>query len=77
MLPKNIEEFETAKILYNNMCLSAIKSGGTFAAEHGVGKNKKALLYEMYDEGVIAGMWRIKQTLDPNLILGNGNIFNT
>ena len=77
MLPKNIAEFETAKILYNNMCLSAIKSGGTFAAEHGVGKNKKALLYEMYDEGVIAGMWRIKQTLDPNLILGSGNIFNT
>jgi D-lactate dehydrogenase (cytochrome) len=77
MLPKNSEEFETAKILYNSMCLSAIKSGGTFAAEHGVGKNKKALLYEMYDEKVISEMWIIKQTLDPNLILGNGNIFNT
>jgi D-lactate dehydrogenase (cytochrome) len=77
MLPKNSEEFETAKILYNNMCLSAIKSGGTFAAEHGVGKNKKALLYEMYDEKVISEMWTIKQTLDPNLILGNGIIFNT
>jgi D-lactate dehydrogenase (cytochrome) len=77
MLPKNAEEFETAKNLYNDMCLSAIKSGGTFAAEHGVGKNKKTLLYKMYDEKVIAEMWRIKQTLDPNLILGNGNIFNT
>lgn len=76
MLPKNSEEFETAKKLYNNMCLSAIKSGGTFAAEHGVGKNKKALLYEMYDVKVISEMWRIKQTLDPNLILGSGNIFN-
>ena len=43
MLPKNAEEFETAKNLYNDMCLSAIKSGGTFAAEHGVGKNKKAV----------------------------------
>jgi len=77
MLPKNPEEFEKAKKLYNSMCLSAIKSGGTFAAEHGVGKNKKALLYEMYDEKVIYEMWRIKQTLDPNLILGNGNIFQT
>ena len=77
MLPKNVEEFETAKNLYNDMCLSAIKSGGTFAAEHGVGKNKKALLYKMYDDKVIAEMLRIKQTLDPNLILGNGNIFNT
>jgi len=41
MLPKNSEEFETAKKLYNNMCLSAINAGGTFAAEHGVGKNKR------------------------------------
>ena len=77
MLPKNKEEFESAKKLYNSMCLSAIKSGGTFAAEHGVGKNKKALLYEMYDEKVMSDMWKIKQTLDPNLILGSGNIFNT
>ena len=77
MLPKNSEEFETAKNIYNKMCLSAINSGGTFAAEHGVGKNKKLLLYEMYDEKVMSDMWKIKQTLDPNLVLGNGNIFNT
>lgn len=77
MLPKNPEEFDTAKILYRNMCLSAIKSGGTFAAEHGVGKNKKALLYELYDEKVMIEMWRIKQTLDPYLILCSGNIFKT
>jgi D-lactate dehydrogenase (cytochrome) len=77
MLPKNSEEFETAKKLYDKMCLSAINSGGTFAAEHGVGKNKKLLLYEMYDEIVMSDMWKIKQTLDPNLVLGNGNIFNT
>jgi D-lactate dehydrogenase (cytochrome) len=77
MLPKNSEEFETAKNLYSNMCLSAIKSGGTFAAEHGVGKNKKALLYKLYDEQVMSEMWKIKQTLDPNLILGSGNIFKT
>jgi D-lactate dehydrogenase (cytochrome) len=77
MLPKNPEEFEKAKKLYNGMCLSAIKSGGTFAAEHGVGKNKKALLYEMYDEKVMDEMFRIKQILDPNLILCDGNIFKT
>jgi D-lactate dehydrogenase (cytochrome) len=77
MLPKNSEEFETAKKLYHKMCLSAINSGGTFAAEHGVGKNKKLLLYEMYDEKVMSDMWKIKQTLDPNLVLGSGNIFNT
>lgn len=77
MLPKNTSEFEVAKKLYHEMCISAIKSGGTFAAEHGVGKNKKALLIEMYGEEVIAEMFKIKKTLDPNLILSSGNIFNT
>jgi D-lactate dehydrogenase (cytochrome) len=77
MLPKNSEEFEAAKKLYNNMCLSAIASGGTFAAEHGVGKNKKALLYKMYGEKGMSEMWNIKQTLDPNLILCSENIFTT
>jgi len=77
ILPKSSEEFETAKKLYNNLCLSAINSGGTFAAEHGVGKNKKALLSDMYGDKVISEMRRIKQTLDPNLVLGSGNIFDT
>lgn len=76
MLPKDKTEFEIAKKLYDEMCISAIKSGGTFSAEHGVGKNKKALLYEMYGEKIIDKMFKIKQTLDPNLILGIGNIFN-
>jgi len=77
MLPKNVDEFETAKNLYQDLCRSAIKAGGTFAAEHGVGKNKKTLLYEMYGEKVVNEMFKIKKTLDPGLILCDGNIFNT
>lgn len=77
MLPKSTTEFETAKKLYHDMCISAIESGGTFAAEHGVGKNKKALLLEMYGKEVIDEMFRIKKALDPNLILGAGNILST
>jgi D-lactate dehydrogenase (cytochrome) len=77
MLPKNSEQFEKAKKLYQEMCISAINFGGTFSAEHGVGKNKKELLYEMYGAEVIAQMFRIKQTLDPSLILCSGNLFNT
>jgi D-lactate dehydrogenase (cytochrome) len=77
MLPKNQNEFEKAKNLYNEICVAAINSGGTFAAEHGVGKNKRDLLYDMYGEKIISEMFKIKKTLDPNLILCNGNIFNT
>jgi D-lactate dehydrogenase (cytochrome) len=77
MLPKNTNEFEQAKNLYNTLCVSAINAGGTFAAEHGVGKNKKAFLYEMYGKEIMDVMFQIKKTLDPNLILCAGNIFNT
>lgn len=77
ILPKNSDEFEKAKALYQNMCISAINLSGTFSAEHGVGKNKKGLLYEMYGADVINLMFRIKQTVDPNLILCNGNLFDT
>jgi len=76
MLPKNDREFEIAKNLYSQMCSTAIKLGGTFSAEHGVGKNKIAFLKEMYGQKVIDEMFAIKKTLDPNLILGYGNIFN-
>ena len=75
MLPKNSEEFEKAKSIYSEMCLAAIRTGGTFSAEHGVGKNKKHLLHEMYGEDIMNEMFNIKRMLDPNLILGSGNIF--
>lgn len=77
ILPKSQEEFERAKKLYQGMCVSAINYGGTFSAEHGVGKNKKELLYEMYGAEIIDQMFRIKKSLDPKLILCSGNLFNT
>jgi len=76
MLPKNSEEFDNAKKLYSEMCNYAIEKGGTFSAEHGVGKNKTDFLIKMYGEKVVKEMFKIKQTLDPNLILGYGNIFS-
>ena len=74
-LPKTDSEFNESKKLYKKICEEAIRLGGTISAEHGVGKNKTALLKEMYGEKVIKEMFAIKKTLDPNLILGYGNIF--
>jgi len=74
-LPKNDSEFNESKNLYNKICEEAVRLDGTISAEHGVGKNKTALLKEMYGEKVINEMFTIKKTLDPNLILGYGNIF--
>jgi D-lactate dehydrogenase (cytochrome) len=75
ILPKNDSEFNESKNLYNKICREAVRLDGTISAEHGVGKNKTALLKMMYGEKVINEMFIIKKTLDPNLILGFGNIF--
>jgi D-lactate dehydrogenase (cytochrome) len=75
MLPKTEEEFEKGKLLYKSICNKAIKLGGTFSAEHGVGKNKRDFLVEMYGEENVNKMRLLKKTLDPNYILGVGNIF--
>jgi D-lactate dehydrogenase (cytochrome) len=76
MLPKNDDEFDLSKKLYSKICIDAIKIGGTFSAEHGVGKNKTDLLLEMFGEKIVKEMFEIKKVLDPNLILCPGNIFN-
>ncbi|RKY96732.1 MAG: FAD-binding oxidoreductase [Ignavibacteriae bacterium] len=75
MLPKTEDEFEKGRLLYKSICNEAIKLGGTFSAEHGVGKNKREYLIEMYGEKNVSKMRSLKKTLDPNYILGVGNIF--
>lgn len=75
MLPENDYEFEKAKTLYKKICSEAIKSGGTFSAEHGVGKNKTEYLIEMYGKEAVEKMKEIKRKLDPKMILGRGNVF--
>ena len=76
MLPKSDEQFERGKNIYTKICIEALRLGGTFSAEHGVGKNKTKLLLEMYGNEVVQKMKEIKRTLDPNLIMCKNNIFN-
>lgn len=75
MLPKSEEEFKKGKELYKKICLRAIELGGTFSAEHGVGKNKTEYLVTMYGKENINAMREIKKVFDPNYIFGVGNIF--
>ena len=76
MLPKNDKEFKVAQNLYKQFCKEAINYGGTFSAEHGVGKNKKEYLINMYGSDAVKMMVQIKKKFDPDLILGIGNIFD-
>jgi len=75
LLPRNEEQYERGKIIYRNIYSKAIELGGTVSAEHGIGKIKTDYLLEMYGEKIIKEMAKIKKQLDPNLILGYGNIF--
>ena len=75
MLPKNSKEMELGKKIYKEICRKAIELGGTVSAEHGIGKIKTEYLMEMYGEENIKKMIAVKQGLDPNFILGRGNIF--
>ncbi len=76
MLPENEAEFLEAKELYKMFCKRAVKFGGTISAEHGIGKMKRDYLFDMYGEENIKQMAKIKKTLDPNKLLGIGNIFD-
>jgi D-lactate dehydrogenase (cytochrome) len=76
MLPRNDKEFKVAQNLYRQFCKEAISIGGTFSAEHGVGKNKKEYLISMYGFEAVNMMIQIKKRFDPELILGIGNIFD-
>ena len=76
LMPENNEEYVKANEIYKLICNKAVELSGTVSAEHGIGKIKKAYLLEMYGEDKLREMARVKKTLDPNNILGIGNIFD-
>jgi D-lactate dehydrogenase (cytochrome) len=75
ILPKNNEEFLTGKKIYAEICNKAIEMKGTVSAEHGIGKIKTDYLLAMYGDDVISRMIEVKKVLDPEMILGRGNMF--
>ncbi len=75
ILPKDEQEAELAKALITGMARQAVAFGGTVAAEHGLGKRKSHLLEIQYCREEIEAMLRVKQRLDPQCILGQGNLF--
>lgn len=75
MLPKNAQELAQAKEIYRGLCQKAVRLGGTVSAEHGIGKLKKEHLADMVGDQVISQFQSLKAHLDPNWILGRGNLF--
>jgi D-lactate dehydrogenase (cytochrome) len=75
MLHNTPEKYDLTRKLYSVLCSEAVKLGGTVSAEHGIGKFKRDYLLDMYGEDNIRKMAKLKKQIDPNLILGLGNIF--
>jgi len=71
--PKEVAEKER---LYTGMMRRAIRMQGSISGEHGIGLGKKPYLREELGDAPIEVMKKIKQALDPNLILNRGKIFD-
>jgi D-lactate dehydrogenase (cytochrome) len=75
ILPRDDAEGARAREFYVQFLKYAASAGGTLSAEHGVGKLKRAYLRLFYTDTQLREMASIKLALDPNAILGRGNIF--
>ncbi len=74
MIPRNNEEVEQGMNNYMMFAKRAVELGGTVAAEHGIGKLKRAFLEAMYGPKGISEMQAVKKALDPKWIINRGNV---
>ncbi len=75
ILPASMTQFDDGKRLYSQWARQVIDWGGTVSAEHGIGKLKTALLYEMLGAEGLDGMRAIRQVFDPDERMNRGNLF--
>lgn len=75
ILPRDDVEGARARDLYVQFLKHAAAVGGTLSAEHGVGKLKREYLRLFYSDDQLRALASVKRALDPNGILGRGNIF--
>jgi D-lactate dehydrogenase (cytochrome) len=75
VLPRDQHELATAMGLYMDFARTAVGFGGTVSAEHGIGKIKTPFMGVMFDDRQLDQMRAVKAALDPDGLLGPGNIF--
>jgi FAD/FMN-containing dehydrogenase len=75
ILPNSPEQFESGQQLMLDFARHAVSLSGTVSAEHGLGKRKSHLLSLQFAPAQIESMKAVKRRLDPQWLLGRGNIF--
>jgi FAD/FMN-containing dehydrogenase len=76
ILPESGPESDRAKALMIEFAGEAVALGGTVSAEHGLGKHKRHLLQIQFKPEEIEKMRAVKRRLDPQNLLGRGNLFD-
>ena len=76
ILPRDETAGARAREMYVEFLKYAASVGGTLSAEHGVGKLKREYLHLFYTDDQLREMAAVKKALDPNGILGRGNILS-
>ena len=78
LVPHGADRIEFTRLIEGSLSLqlydTAAALGGTFSAEHGVGRFKRHLLEKYGDAGRIAAMRRIKTAFDPADIMNAGAV---
>jgi FAD/FMN-containing dehydrogenase len=75
ILPESQEQFSRGQELMLEFARHAVALGGTVSAEHGLGKRKAHLIELQYSRDQIDAMKRVKRSLDPQWLLGQGTLF--
>ena len=79
IISSNLQEIrlfeEKTNELYSRLVRQILEWNGTISAEHGIGKLKKKYFLMMVGEESLTQLKAIKETFDPEFILGKGNIF--
>jgi FAD/FMN-containing dehydrogenase len=78
LVPHGTDRIEFTRLIEGSLSLqlydTAAALGGTFSAEHGVGRFKRHLLEKYGDAGRVAAMRRIKAAFDPENIMNAGAV---
>ena len=75
LLPKDDRQVDAAYEAAGEICLEAVRLGGTLSGEHGIGFTKQDFLTYEISDGSLALMRKVKSLFDPNGILNPGKIF--
>ena len=74
VLARNLDEYRRGHALFEKWARDVSDMGGTITAEHGAGKIKRKLEAIMMGPEKMAQLWELKRQLDPQLLLGPGNV---